>query len=335
MATIKDIAEKSGVSRGTVDRVLHNRGRVDPAVAEKILEIAKELSYRPNRAGQTLATKGRKRRIAVVLPSLSNPFFLSVKRGMEVAMEENDMELSFFHYSGYGESECRDVLEKAISSAPASLPLTLPDSPSLVTVVSESSIPFACVNMGLSSDLPLFYSGPDYTQKGRINAGLVTLASTSFVPRILVLRGSSVVKGHREILDGFRSALDERGVEYSVAQDVDTEDDDALSFRATKEALEKDGGINTVFIATAGSKGALDAIGEKKLFVFASDETEEVCSAVEDGRISWTISQDPFLQGYHGVKKMAEYVMTGERPSDFVARNVVKIKENIGEELCW
>ena len=30
-----------------------------------------------------------------------------------------------------------------------------------------------------------------------------------------------------------------------------------------------------------------------------------------------------------------QYVMNGEKPSDFVSRKVVKIKENIGEEVCW
>ena len=100
MATIKDIAQRAGVSRGTVDRVLHNRGHVDQRVAEKIHQIAKELSYRPNRAGQALASKGRKRKIAVVMPSLSNPFFRDIKKGMETAAEENDMELYFFHYTG-------------------------------------------------------------------------------------------------------------------------------------------------------------------------------------------------------------------------------------------
>lgn len=45
MATIQEIAEKAGVSRGTVDRALNNRGRINPQVAEKIRQIADELGY--------------------------------------------------------------------------------------------------------------------------------------------------------------------------------------------------------------------------------------------------------------------------------------------------
>ena len=47
--TIKEIAEKAGVSRGTVDRALNNRGRVNPEVAERIFEIAREMNYQPKR----------------------------------------------------------------------------------------------------------------------------------------------------------------------------------------------------------------------------------------------------------------------------------------------
>ena len=39
--TLKDIAAMAGVSAGTVDRALHNRGRVNPEVAERIKKIAK------------------------------------------------------------------------------------------------------------------------------------------------------------------------------------------------------------------------------------------------------------------------------------------------------
>jgi LacI family transcriptional regulator len=45
---IKDIAEKAGVSIGTVDRVLHNRGDVRSETREKILQIVKEMGYTPN-----------------------------------------------------------------------------------------------------------------------------------------------------------------------------------------------------------------------------------------------------------------------------------------------
>ena len=43
--TIKQIAQLSGVSRGTVDRVLNHRGRVDPEVARRVEQIAEELGY--------------------------------------------------------------------------------------------------------------------------------------------------------------------------------------------------------------------------------------------------------------------------------------------------
>lgn len=53
--TLKQIAELAGVSRGTVDRALYNRGRVKPEVAERIRKIADDLGYQPNRAGKALA----------------------------------------------------------------------------------------------------------------------------------------------------------------------------------------------------------------------------------------------------------------------------------------
>ena len=53
------LADLAGVSRGTVDRALNNRGRIRPEVAEKIKEIAKELGYQPNMAAKALSTATR------------------------------------------------------------------------------------------------------------------------------------------------------------------------------------------------------------------------------------------------------------------------------------
>ena len=75
MATMKEIAELSGVSRGTVDRVLNHRGVVNAETEKKVLEIAKLLDYQPNKAGMALAAQKKKLKIGVLLFGAENPFF--------------------------------------------------------------------------------------------------------------------------------------------------------------------------------------------------------------------------------------------------------------------
>ena len=87
MATIKEIAELAGVSRGTVDRVLNNRGSVSAKTAEKILEIAKALDYKPNKAGLTLAAQKKRLKLGVILFDNNNPFFDEVMKGIRYQEE--------------------------------------------------------------------------------------------------------------------------------------------------------------------------------------------------------------------------------------------------------
>ena len=67
MVTIKDIAKRAGVSRGTVDRVLNNRPGVNPETEAKVRALIEEMGYRPNMAGQILAVKKRRLHLASAL----------------------------------------------------------------------------------------------------------------------------------------------------------------------------------------------------------------------------------------------------------------------------
>ena len=69
-ATIKIIAERAGVSIGTVDRVLHNRPYVKAEVRARVLAVMEELDYRPNRVASALAMSGTPWRFAVVHPEI-------------------------------------------------------------------------------------------------------------------------------------------------------------------------------------------------------------------------------------------------------------------------
>ena len=86
--TAQQIAELAGVSRGTVDRALHNRGRVNPEVAAKIHKIAAELGYKPNLIGQALVKSRREFKLGAILQSVETPTIQIVRAGVQRAAEE-------------------------------------------------------------------------------------------------------------------------------------------------------------------------------------------------------------------------------------------------------
>ena len=55
--TINDVARVAGVSKGTVDRVLHNRGEVSAKSKDKVLKVIEELGFKPNLHASLLASQ--------------------------------------------------------------------------------------------------------------------------------------------------------------------------------------------------------------------------------------------------------------------------------------
>ncbi len=86
---IKDIALKANVSTGTVDRVIHNRGRVAEDVKTRVFKIIKELNYEPNLMARMLGSK-KHYVLAALLPDHNyDAFWLAPKLGIEKA--EHDL----------------------------------------------------------------------------------------------------------------------------------------------------------------------------------------------------------------------------------------------------
>ena len=85
---MQQIADLAGVSRGTVDRALNNRGRIRPEVAEKIKMIAKELGYQPNIAAKALSSGNQILRIGVILHYADTPTIQTVLEGAKDAKQE-------------------------------------------------------------------------------------------------------------------------------------------------------------------------------------------------------------------------------------------------------
>src|SRR5699024_1704759 len=72
--TITDVAAAAGVSRQTVTRAMNDMAEIAPATRTRVLQVARELRYRPSRVGREMV-RGQRRTIGLMVHSLVNPYF--------------------------------------------------------------------------------------------------------------------------------------------------------------------------------------------------------------------------------------------------------------------
>lgn len=82
MPTIKDVAERAGVSVTTVSRVLNNRGYISEATRKKVYKAMEELDYQPNEVARSLFRK-RSNIIGLIVPTVAHPFFAELTAYVE------------------------------------------------------------------------------------------------------------------------------------------------------------------------------------------------------------------------------------------------------------
>jgi LacI family fructose operon transcriptional repressor len=87
MPSIKDVAQKAGVSTATVSRVLANNAPVRSETRERVMQAVAELDYRPNLIARSLRAQ-KSVKIGLVVSDIRNPFFTAIGRAVEDAAYE-------------------------------------------------------------------------------------------------------------------------------------------------------------------------------------------------------------------------------------------------------
>jgi LacI family transcriptional regulator len=82
MVTVKDVANKAGVSIATVSRVLNETRFVSDELHQRVMEAVDELNYRPNAIARSLRCR-RTHNIAMVVPDIAYPLLAEVARGVQ------------------------------------------------------------------------------------------------------------------------------------------------------------------------------------------------------------------------------------------------------------
>lgn len=178
--TILDVARLAGVSKGTVDRVLHNRGEVSAKSAEKVREAVRQLNYEPNLHASLLASR-KECTIACIIPS-HNPgeYWEKIHQGLELGQEDVSsmgVAVRIFIYDQYNLNSFRQICEEVLQSKPSGVilpPLFKVETASFVLKLKENDIPYVYVDSRLEDDNYLAYIGMPMYKSGYLSASLLT-----------------------------------------------------------------------------------------------------------------------------------------------------------------
>lgn len=119
MATIKDIAEKAGVTATTVSRVINNRGYISDETRSKVFSIMKEMNYHPNEAARALSKK-HTNIIGVIVPHITHPFFSKLISNLESAASARNYKILLCNSKDQPEKEA-EYLDMCISNKVAGI----------------------------------------------------------------------------------------------------------------------------------------------------------------------------------------------------------------------
>jgi len=342
MATIKQIASLAGVSRGTVDRVLNNRGTVNPETAAKVREIADLLNYTPNKLGKTLSTKKKNLKFGYILfgSTNDNPFFDDVVAGIEKKSKDL-MEYGISvdtRFSGFrNPSDQVELIDQLMVSGINGLAITPINHPAVakkIKEISDKGIPVITVNTDIENSGRLAYVGSNYLESGKTAGGLLRLF-TGGKANVGIIVGSMDILCHSERVNGFKQVLNGYGSEINIVDIVENYDDDFISFEVTKALLERHPEIDSLYLASAGVYGACRAVKSvncgKKLKIISYDCVPATKLLIEDGTIDATITQQPNVQGSKPLSILFDYLVLNITPKNdkYYTNHEIKIRENL------
>ena len=320
---IKDIAKKAGVSVGTVDRVLHGRGKVSKQTEERIKQAIKSLNYTPNLAARGLASKLRYR-IAAVIPKHPNDDFWSAQlRGIKRA--ENGIKdfgflLDYYDFNDQEIGGLKKLTSKIVTGdyhAVLVAPTLKKDAEYFLRACERSGIYYVQINSFLERENLHFlgYVGQDSYRSGKLAAKLldITTRGQRTFSCVHLEKNVEMAEHLRGKARGFMDYFDENPNPEirTVIKWIPNFENASGVTRSIKHLVTKEEDLAGIFVTTSRIHlvaKVLLRLGRTDVVLVGFDLIEKNIGFLESYQRMFLINQNPSLQGFYGVMNIFNFL---------------------------
>lgn len=340
--TIQKIAELSGVSRGTVDRVLNNRSYVREDVRQRVLQVIAETGYVSPREIHLRDQKNALKplRLGVLLPNFRHQFLDEVQLGIQKAQNElEDLGVKIFVKRCETDlpGEALSLLDELLGFGVSGLSVCALNDASIserLAALREQGIPSITFNSDLPDSGRLLFISQDIRRTGRIAAELM-MKCIRPGEQILAAVGNMKFDGHQQRLIGFRERLDELGFPKKQLLFAETFNDYATTMEAVSMSLRRSPQLHGIYMANHSVSGCVEAIRlagrSGSVHVICHDINPGIRQLLLDGLVDFTIPQDFIHQGYAPLICLTAYLRGKAFPASDVTEGAIQIlcRENL------
>lgn len=319
---IKDIAEKAKVSTGTVDRVLHKRGRVSKKVEEKILRIIEEMDYEPNLMARALGSNKIYHIAALIPDHKSDYYWHAPKAGIEKAekdLKQYGIVVQQYVFDPYSVESFITNANQLTKDNPDGIilsPIFYRETLPFFEKWKTAGIPFVLFNTQITEYEPLSYIGQDSYQSGFLAGKLIHYGQPAPCS-ILIAHIDEEISNAAHLLkkeQGFRNYFAQNNLDhqYKILR-VELNRTNAASFITQLDSIiDSTPDIASVFVTTSKAYEIAKHLEQRRIRhikIIGYDLLPQNLYFLNKDAISFLINQNPKGQGYWGIYQLTDHLV--------------------------
>lgn len=268
---------------------------------------------------------GKELKVGVSISTLNNPFFVSLKEGIEEAAKEGDVKIVITDAQNDSEVQNNNI-EDLIEQKVDMLLINPVDSQAISPAVenaNQKNIPVICVDRNSESGEVVSLVASDNVEGGKMAAEFL-IEKLGENAKVIELEGIAGASSTRERGEGFNEAIKGK-LDLIASQPANFDRSEGLSVMENLYQAHPD--VQAVFCQNDEmALGAAEALANSDVLIVGFDGTEDAIKAVENGQLAATIAQKPKEMGKIAMQNAVKY-LKGEKIESKIASPLELIKK--------